>query len=197
VDRPEQDFFDFEEEEVDIDVQQFLAVKPWIGAIREPTPCPEVNKSKPDQTYALEYVYGYRCQDSRQNVYYNADGNIVYITAAVGVILDKAANMQTFFGGGEVDNESKQTANDNNHHTNDIMCLNVNTTGGRNLCCSGQVGKNAPVFIWDAATGEKIRRVKLPKNCREVSACAIHPDGEYFATVDKSNDHYVRIFQGT
>ena len=174
-----------------------MAVKPWIGAIREPDDHPPVDKSKPDTTYALEYVYGYRCQDSRQNVYYNKDGNIVYMTAAVGVILDKASNTQTFFGGGEVDNESKQTANDENHHTNDIMCLNVNTTGGRNLACSGQVGKNAPCFIWDSCTGEKIRRVKLPKNCREISACAIHPDGEYFATVDKSNDHWMRIYKGT
>jgi hypothetical protein len=41
------------------------------------------------------------------------------------------------------------------HHTNDVMCLNVNTTGGRNLAVSGQVGKNAPAFIWDTRTGEK------------------------------------------
>ena len=29
------------------------------------------NKEKPDGSYALEYVYGYKCSDSRQNVYYN------------------------------------------------------------------------------------------------------------------------------
>ena len=197
-DMPEDDFF-FAEEDVELDVQEFLAVKPWLGAIKMPDKYEgvDINKSKPEGTYALEYVYGYRCQDSRQNVYYNADGNIVYMTASLGVILDKASNTQTFFGGGEVENESKQTANDDAHHTNDIMCLNINTTGGRNLACSGQVGKSAPCFIWDTATGEKIRRVKLPKNCREVSACAIHPDGEYFATVDKSNDHYVRVYKGT
>lgn len=114
-----------------------MAVKPWIGAVMEPDNHPEVNKSKPDETYTLEYVYGYRCQDSRQNVYYNADGNIVYITASLGVILDKASNTQTFFGGGEVENESKQTANDDTGHTNDVMCLNVNTHGDRSICVSG------------------------------------------------------------
>jgi len=92
LDRPENDFFDFEEEETEAVGQEFMAVKPWIGAVREPDNHPEVNKDKPDTTYALEYVYGYRCQDSRQNVYYNADGNIVYITAALGVILNKADN---------------------------------------------------------------------------------------------------------
>jgi len=50
--------------------------------------------------------------------------------------------------------------------------------------------------LWDACTGEKKERVVLPRNCREVSACAVHPDGEYFATVDKSNDHMVRVYKG-
>jgi hypothetical protein len=38
-----------------------MAVKPWIGAIVEPTNHPPVDKSQPDETYELEYVYGYRC----------------------------------------------------------------------------------------------------------------------------------------
>ena len=63
--RPEADFFDFEEEEVEVEGQQFGAVKPWIGAIREPDHHPIIDKSAPDVNYALEYVYGYRCEDSR------------------------------------------------------------------------------------------------------------------------------------
>lgn len=34
------------------------------------------------------------------------------MTAALGVILDPESNTQQFFGGGEVENTSKQTAND-------------------------------------------------------------------------------------
>lgn len=45
---PENDFFDFEEEEVDINTQEFMAVKPWIGAVVEPDDHPPVNKDKPD-----------------------------------------------------------------------------------------------------------------------------------------------------
>ena len=67
---------------------------------------------KPDETYALEYVYGYRSADSRQNCHYNSNGNATYMTAALGVILNQNDNTQKFFGGGEVDNTSKQTAND-------------------------------------------------------------------------------------
>ena len=90
-DKPDTDFFEFEEEEDD-EGEEFMAVKPWIGAIKEPDNRPPVNTAKPDTTYVLEHVYGYRSEDSRQNVFYNPDGNIVYMTACLGVILDKASN---------------------------------------------------------------------------------------------------------
>jgi hypothetical protein len=38
-----------------------MAVKPWIGAIKEPDYHPPVNNSQPDARLELEFVYGYRC----------------------------------------------------------------------------------------------------------------------------------------
>ena len=38
-----------------------MAVKPWIGSIIEPSNHLPVDKSVPDVTYKLDYVYGYRC----------------------------------------------------------------------------------------------------------------------------------------
>jgi len=111
-DRPMTDIFEFAEEEVADQALNAGAVKPWKGAVKEPEDHLPVDKSQPDETYTLDYVYGYRCADSRQNAYYNPDGNIVYMTASLGIILDKANNTQTFFGGGEVGNDSKQEAND-------------------------------------------------------------------------------------
>jgi hypothetical protein len=45
--------------------EQFMAVKPWIGAIKEPQNHNPPEPSPPDVNYQLEYVYGYRCEDSR------------------------------------------------------------------------------------------------------------------------------------
>lgn len=107
--RPEDDghFFEFEVDEVR-EGEQFLSVRPWKAAAAvKPDNTPEENRSKPDVTYKLEHVYGYRCQDTKANVYYNPSGNVVYFTACLGVILDKEENRQTYFGGGEVDDESK------------------------------------------------------------------------------------------
>ena len=125
VSRPENDFFEIDEEVVE-ETKEFLAVKPWIGQIAEPDNHPDWDPNPPDQEYKLEYVYGYRCQDSRQNVYFNPDGNVVYMTAAVGVILNIEENTQTFFGGGKSENQSKQVSNTRNSHNNDISALNVN-----------------------------------------------------------------------
>ena len=69
VNRPEDGGALFEVE--DAAGQEFMAVKPWIGQVTEPDNHAEWNKEKPDGSYALEYVYGYKCSDSRQNVYYN------------------------------------------------------------------------------------------------------------------------------
>jgi len=71
-----------------------------MGQVAEPYEHNPVNKSKPDQSLELEYCYGYSVR-SRQNVYFNAEGNAVYNAAALGVILETSSNTQTFFGGGE------------------------------------------------------------------------------------------------
>lgn len=116
------------------------------------------------------------------------------MTACLGVILDINENTQKFFGGGEVDNKSKQVSSTKMSHNNDIESMNVNTSGGRQFACTGQVGKNAAVFTWDTTTGEKIRRVALGKGDRGVAAICISPDGSHVATADKHNDHNVKIW---
>ena len=192
--RPDDDCFVFEADEV-VAGEQFLSVRPWKAAAAvEPSDHPPVDDTVPDVSYVLEHVYGYRCQDSKQNVYYNPAGNLCYMTACLGVILDKAENTQTFFGGGEVPNTSKQVASSANGHSNDVMCLKVNTDGDRTLAVSGQVGKHPAVFVWNTETGEKVFRTQLAKNARGVSACCINADGSLIATADRSNDHMVSVF---
>jgi hypothetical protein len=51
-----------------------MALRPWIGQITEPDSHNEFNASQPETTYSLEYVYGYRCSDSKQNAYWNKAG---------------------------------------------------------------------------------------------------------------------------
>ena len=50
---------------------QFMACKPWIGAIKEPDVLPAINANPPDQQYEIDFVHGYKSDLTRQNLYYN------------------------------------------------------------------------------------------------------------------------------
>jgi len=186
-DGQECDFFEVEEAEG----EQFMAVRPWIGQITEPDNHNEINNEKPDTTYELEYVYGYRCADSRQNVYFNCNGQPTYMTAALGVILDPASNTQKFFGGGEVESTAKNVANDLKHHTDDIMCVRVNDK--RTTAVSGQVGSKPTIFKWDACTGDMQQRIKIAKGARGIQAVSVNAEG-WIAAVDLHNEHQVYCY---
>lgn len=71
-----------------------MAVKPWIGALVAPTNAPAFQNDVPQENLTLEYVNGYRCEDSRQNVFWTNDpSKIVYMTAAIGVVLNVNTNV--------------------------------------------------------------------------------------------------------
>jgi hypothetical protein len=92
---------DPDEIEVDEDIgTQFMAVKPWVGAIKEPTK--EYYKSNGDEPpirLVLEYAHGYRAKDCRNNLRYIDADTVVYHTAALGVMMkvEGEPRRQSFF----------------------------------------------------------------------------------------------------
>lgn len=98
-----------------------MAIKPWIGDQEASFPegfnPTKIDKKKkaflnqiPSQNLTLHYAHGYRGFDSRMNLKYTNDPNlIVYPTAALGVVLDKSNNTQSFY----------------NEHDDDIICLDI------------------------------------------------------------------------
>jgi len=77
-----------------------MAVKPWLGAIKEPTESYYKGSGKaPNVELALEYAHGYRVKDCRNNLKYLNKSEIVYHTAGLGVVMeiDKNPKVQRFF----------------------------------------------------------------------------------------------------
>ena len=72
---------------------QFMACKPWLGAIKEPDVKPRINPKPPTQSYEVDFVHGYKSDLTRQNLYYNTNQQCVYMTAALGVILDPSTRI--------------------------------------------------------------------------------------------------------
>ena len=62
------------------------------------------------QDLTLEHVHGYRGFDTRNNVHYLTEGEIVYHTAATGIVFNPKNGTQTFYL----------------EHNDDIVCLCVN-----------------------------------------------------------------------
>jgi microtubule-associated protein-like 6 len=53
---------------------EFAAVKPWLGAIKEPKSHPKPNKKAPTEDLKIDWVYGYRNEEARMNVALNNSG---------------------------------------------------------------------------------------------------------------------------
>jgi hypothetical protein len=108
---------------------EFMAVKPWLGAIREPSSWKASEHAHtaelPTADLEMVFVYGYRAQDVRSNVFYGSTvSEVVYHTAAVGVVYDSVKHKQRF----------------NLTHTDDIVSLAIYSPG--NMVATGEtVGK--------------------------------------------------------
>ena len=170
-----------------------MAVKPYLGAIREPKNHNKIDRTAPNEIYEIDFVYGYKCEEVRQNLLYNANKKPVYMTAAIGVILDPRTRTQLIFGGGEASQARKQEDKGLSGHTDDISCLAM--TLDRKLIATGQVGVAPYVFIWDALTAEKVGHYCIPKGARAITAIAFNRTSEIIACADFSNDHKIYCFK--
>ena len=107
-----------------------MAVKPWMGAIRNGKPTdfkpPKDNKA-PKATLELEYCYGYRVKDTRNNLRYLKSGKIAYHAAALGIILDGSNNTQEIY----------------NNHNDDITAIAFHPNG--DLIATGELGKEPEI----------------------------------------------------
>jgi hypothetical protein len=82
-------------------VEEFMAVKPWMGAIVAPSGWtkPADADGMPTNTLALDWVYGYGADSARDNVFLTDKGELAYHVAAVGIVENHKAHAQRWFAG--------------------------------------------------------------------------------------------------
>nr|KAG5687806.1 hypothetical protein BaRGS_005436 [Batillaria attramentaria] len=86
------------------------------------------DKTAPDSQLRLEWVYGYRGHQCRNNLQYNANKDLVYFVAGVGIVYNVRDNKQRFFLG----------------HDDDIRLVSVG------------MDQHATVNVWDWRKGKII-----------------------------------------
>ena len=165
---------------------EFMAVKPWLGAIKAPSKVPHYDKTEPESDLDLKMVHGYRSFDTRDNVRYAGKNSeyIVYHAAALGIRVKKS------------DEKIKQTYNQD--HTDDISCLAVSYC--KEYVATGEVGKKPKIVIWKVSNGEECRthRVLSGFHKREVSLLAFslgtEDDNCYLASIGQDENHSICIY---
>ncbi|KAK3235754.1 hypothetical protein CYMTET_54067 [Cymbomonas tetramitiformis] len=158
----------------------YLAKQPCNGAIFSPSGWetkPNATKA-PDHKLTLEYIYGYRSWDCRQNLHYTAGNQVIYPAAACGVVLDPETQKQKFFQG----------------HTDDILCMALHPKG--DIVATAQAGLSPMICIWKASTCEKLAELK-GYHQSAITAVAFDSTGAYVTSIgrDESNSLAVHDWQ--
>lgn len=167
--------------------EEYVLIKPWMGAIKEPSTYykdPLNQNLEPRTEVAIDYVYGYRGRDCKNNVRYLKNGSIVYHAAALGIVLDMVKNTQRFF----------------NRHDDDIICLDVHPDGIVMIyviivqkVATGQLGLKPAIYVWDSNT-------LVPKCCfkglftKGICSLSFSPSGEKIAAVGLDDSHILAVY---
>jgi echinoderm microtubule-associated protein-like 6 len=160
--------------------EAFLSNRPWAGAIAPPTRPPRSDPRRPLETIDLEWVYGYRSTDCRNNVRYSSNGKVVFHSGAVGVVYDKDTHLQTFHNG---------------YHEGDIMCLTVDPT--RCFVATGEEGDRPGINVWEANSSRLLCRMEGAHFGGGIVALAFSQDGCWLASIGTDPNHLLCVWRST
>ena len=129
----------------------------------------------PDNGLVLDFVFGYRGYDCRNNIFYTAQKEIVYHVAALGILYNPETNTQRFY----------------TKHTDDILCLSLHPM--KDYVATGQVGKDAVIHVWDI---EKCTSLSILKgqHQRGVVSVDFSNDGKMLASVGLDDNHTIVVW---
>ncbi|XP_048456030.1 echinoderm microtubule-associated protein-like 5 [Rhincodon typus] len=123
----------------------------------------------------LEWVYGYRGHQCRNNLYYTASKEIVYFVAGVGVVYNTREHKQKFFLG----------------HNDDIISLALHPE--RTLVATGQVGKEPHICVWDTYNVQTISILK-DVHTHGVACLAFDHDGQRLVSIGLDSKNTVCVW---
>eukprot|EP00639_Heterosigma_akashiwo_P015290 CAMPEP_0206366550 /NCGR_PEP_ID=MMETSP0294-20121207/3519_1 /ASSEMBLY_ACC=CAM_ASM_000327 /TAXON_ID=39354 /ORGANISM="Heterosigma akashiwo, Strain CCMP2393" /LENGTH=872 /DNA_ID=CAMNT_0053812637 /DNA_START=230 /DNA_END=2845 /DNA_ORIENTATION=+ len=161
---------------------EFMAARPYLGALVPPEEPPREVLTAPDSTATLGWVHGYRSQDMRGNLRYTAKGAVVYPAAAVGVVLSTS---------GEEAERPWDAQKFNFDHTDDITALAVTPDGAH--CATGELGKRPKIVVWDADTAQTVTAL-AGFHERAVQYLDFSSDGQLLASIGRDNNNSLAIY---
>ncbi|ERE90941.1 echinoderm microtubule-associated protein-like 6 isoform 1 [Cricetulus griseus] len=137
-------------------------------------------KKKLVEELALDHVFGYRGFDCRNNLHYLNDGaDIIFHTAAAGVVQNLSTGSQSFYL----------------EHTDDILCLTVNQHPKyRNVVATSQIGTTPSIHIWDAMTKHTLSMLRC-FHSKGVNYVNFSATGKLLVSVGVDPEHTITVWR--
>ncbi|CAI2722615.1 unnamed protein product [Schistosoma spindalis] len=138
----------------------------------------------PDTTLKLEWIYGYRGRDCRNNLHYLPTGELIYFVAAVVVLYNIEEQCQRHYL----------------EHTDDVKCIaihpdRITVATGQSAGHDKQFGK-PHVRIWSSVDLKTLKIIGLGEFERSICCLSFSKtdSGVKLCAVDEATDHVISIW---
>lgn len=121
--------------------------------------------SVPRARLRLDWIYGYRGHQCRNNVLYLATGEIVYFAAAAGIVYDPVKKTQRHFI----------------EHTDDVISLALHPD--LRTVATGEIGAEPTIYIWDS-TRMSIVSILSGHHSGGITTLGFSSSGDLLGSVD-------------
>ena len=74
-------------------------VKPWLENVLPPNTDIEENISYPNYNLKIDHVYGFKSENSRKNIFFYKEDQIIYSVSSICIIQNLDDNTKKLFGG--------------------------------------------------------------------------------------------------
>jgi WD40 repeat protein len=154
-------------------VTHYMQSKSWHSTARRSRPAAVSDRSREPigHCLSLEHVHGFRGQDARNNLHYAKDGSIVYIAAALAIVVDPKTGKQRYMSG----------------HTDDIISIALTHTGAKkrgsySIVATGEVGRTPKIIVWESGRMNVVNTLRGAHQ-RGVVQLSFSPDGDTLASI--------------
>jgi WD40 repeat protein len=156
---------------------EFMAVRPWEGAVKPPTSYtkPRDQDKAPKVTLNLDHCHGYRSKDKRNNIFYVNNDDVCYYAAAVGIVHNVRANTQRFFI----------------RHRDDILSMSVHPN--KSVVATGELHPKPMICIWSSESCTQICTV-TSGIAKGVDNLCYSSSGKYLLAGCMDDDHKIFIY---
>ena len=162
-------------------------VKPWLENVLPPNIAIEENISYPNYNLKIDHVYGFKSENSRKNIFFYKEDQIIYSVSSICIIQNLDDNTQRLFGGFPLKEEKE--CHDNIITSIDFLNKEVA------MVATGQCGLIPKILVWSPVDTEVVyARFEQPKGSQEVSSLCFDKNGHYLASFGKDEHNSFYIF---